>query len=1068
MNAFRKMNLWMGWAVFALSALVYFLTTEPTTSWWDCGEYISTAFKLQVGHPPGAPLFQMLGRFFSLFAFGDTSKVALMINSLSVISSGLTIMFLFWTITHLGLKLVGGIKNMTRGSQWAVLGSGLVGALAYTFTDSFWFSAVEGEVYAMASLFTAMVFWAILRWEQVADEPGSFRWILLIAYLMGLSIGVHLLSLLTIPSLFFVYYFKKFEPGLKGVIITGLLSIVTLAFIQNGVIPEIANLFAQTELTFVNGLGLPFNSGTVVFALVLVAWIVVGVLFTVRADDQRIRKSFLALSFVFSLLLLNGSSSAGSALLRILIIGALAAMFYYFRSRRDVLNVIILSFAFLLIGYSSFLMIVIRANANTPINENSPDDAISLLAYLNREQYGSWPLLTGQYFNAPVDHYLDGTPIYVKDSKSGTYIITDNRKQSVPGYDKRFTTFFPRMWSNTKPSHISVYKRYMKNGGIPITTTRPDGTKETKIKPTFGQNLTYFFKYQLGHMYWRYFFWNFVGRQNDIESQGELEHGNWISGINAIDTMRLGEQHDLPHSMQNSAHNRFFFLPLILGLVGLYYQLRKNYKDTFVVALLFFMTGLAIIIFLNLTPYQPRERDYAFAGSFYAFAIWIGLGVLGLYSSISKMRNQPVLAIGLTAGCLLLVPGVMAREGWDDHDRSGKTATLDFARNYLESCAPNAILITNGDNDTFPLWYAQEVEGIRTDVRVVNYMLAGGSWYVHQMARKVYESDPLPLKLTPQQYNKGVNEAILVVDRNLKGYKALGDIINFVADDNDQTKLALQDGRMVNYLPTRKLMLPVDKEKVLTSGLVPEYMANDVVDQIQWDVNTNYLYKNDLMLLDFIAMNQWERPIYFANPSSVSKVLGIEEYCHLQGFVYKFMPVKAKSYMRGVGGIDARSSYTILKDKCKWGNLNHPDVTVDRESFRNSLIPKQNFIRVAQQLLELGEKEKAIELVDYCLEIFPNEKFAYDIYMMTFVDVFYKAGAVEKANTMVRDLVEIYSANLDYYQRQKPVFISYYSDDMQEAMGVIQRLMYMARQNQQEELAGEIEELFNSHLTLFS
>ncbi|MEA3479872.1 MAG: DUF2723 domain-containing protein, partial [Bacteroidota bacterium] len=748
MENYKKLNNIVGWAVFAIATVVYFLTLEPTASWWDCGEYIATAYKLQVGHPPGAPFFQLVGRFFSLFAFGDTSKVALMINAMSALSSSFTILFMFWTITMLSRKIVAPDFKFTDGKIYAILGSGLVGALAYTFSDSFWFSAVEGEVYAMSSFFSAIVFWAILRWELVADEKHSYRWIILIAYLMGLSIGVHLLNLLAIPAVSFVYYFKKYKPTPKGMIMTAIVSFLVLAVIMYIIIPGIVQLSSRFELFFVNTIGLPFNTGTIIYFILLIGLIVLGLRYT--------------------------------------------------RKRQKVIfNTAILAFVFILIGYSSFFMLIIRSNANTPIDENSPEDAISLLSYLNREQYGDWPLMHGQYFNAPMVEYKDGSPVYVKDKEKGKYVITDDRKNSIPVYDPRFTTIFPRMWSKQKPEHPRVYKQYM-GDGIPISITKADGSNKIVKKPSFGDNLNYFFSYQIGHMYFRYFMWNFAGRQNNIESQGEPEHGNWISGIDFIDNMRLGDQSNLPESRTNPANNKFYLLPLILGLVGLFYHMNTSKKDTLIVALLFFMTGIAIIIYLNQYPYQPRERDYAFAGSFYAFAIWIGLGVLSIYNAIVKrIKNPKVVALAVTMICLLLVPGIMAKDGWDDHNRSGKYAALDFAKNYLNSCAPNSILITNGDNDTFPLWYAQEVEGVRTDVRVVNYMLASGYWYIHQLGTKIYDSERLPFTLTPKQYNKGVNQYIPYYNRNLDDYVEVKEIIDFIADDSDRSKLPLQTGEKI-------------------------------------------------------------------------------------------------------------------------------------------------------------------------------------------------------------------------------------------------------------------------------
>lgn len=1016
---FKKLNDLTGWIVFLIATVVYFLTLEPTASWWDCGEYISTAYKLQVGHPPGAPLFQMLGRFFSLFAFGDTSKVALMINAMSALSSSFTILFLFWTITLLARKfMMTGENAESKVHQYAVLAAGVVGSLAYTFSDSFWFSAVEGEVYAMSSFFTAVVFWAILKWEQVADEPHNYRWLIFIAYLIGLSIGVHLLNLLALPAIVYVFYFKKFKPSTKGFVLAGIISILILGFIMSFLIPQIVNLASKFELLFVNSFGLPFNTGTIVYFIILFAAVIFGL------DYSR-------------------------------------------KKGKVILNSVILSLMFILIGYSSFFLIVIRANANTPINENEPSDAISLLSYLNREQYGDWPLLYGQYYNAPVVDYTDGAPVYVKDKKSGKYIITDKRNNTKPVYDERFTTVFPRMWSNQKSSHINIYKQLGGNNGTPIRVTKPDGSTEVLNRPTFGENLRFFFSYQLSHMYVRYFMWNFVGRQNDIESQGEPENGNWISGIGFIDNLRLGDQSDLPKSMENPGRARFFFLPLLLGLAGLFFQLKKHSRDTWVVFLLFVMTGLAIIVYLNQTPYQPRERDYAYAGSFYAFAIWIGFGVLAAVDFVSKyLKSNTIIVLAVSGLLLLAVPGVMALEGWKGHDRSGKYAARDFAMNYMAQCDKNAIIFTNGDNDTFPLWYVQEVENFRTDMRVVNYMLASGDWYVHQLGKKVYESERLPLTLTPDQYNKGINDYIPVLER-IAGPVELREAINFVADESDQTKVPLQSGEKINYLPTKKLKLTVDKAAVIRNGIVPKEMEHLIVDVIEWEVTQNGLYKNDLMLLDLIASNNWERPIYFANPSSSSKVFNVDKYCHMEGVVYKFMPVIAPEYYRGMGGVYAKGSYDLLVNKARWGNLNHPDVTVDRESFRNSSIAKQSYMRLAQALINEGKKDLAIIALDKSLEFFPAKKFPYDYFMLPWIDIYYEAGDPAKAMDVMEKLADRYLDDLRYYTSLDGKFVKYYNTNMQEAMAVIQRLSEIAGKHSLNDFQKRMDDALSANMRFF-
>jgi len=1012
MKNFKLVNNVLGWLVFLVAALVYTLTMEPTTSWWDCGEYIATSYKLQVGHPPGAPTFQMLGRFFSLMAFGDLSRVAMMVNWMSALSSAFTVLFLFWSITMLGRKIVARSGELNTGKLWAVMGSGLVGALAFTFSDSFWFSAVEGEVYAMSGFFTALVFWAILKWDVVADEKGSYRWIIFIAFMVGLSIGVHLLNLLAIPAIAFVYYFRKYNPSRKGVILTATLSVFILAFVMYVIIPVIVKLSAWFELFFINTVGLPFNSGTVIYFILLTGLIVWGLHYTRR------KQKLLA-------------------------------------------NTIILIFTFILIGYSSFFMLVIRSNADTPIDENDPEDAISLLSYLNREQYGTWPLWHGQYHNAPIVSYEDGSPVYARDVKSGKYIVIDDRKQTVPVYDPRFTTVFPRMWSNQKSSHISAYKQWGGDGGTPITITKENGESETRYKPSFSQNLKYFFSYQLGHMYFRYFMWNFVGRQNDVEGHGGIENGNWISGIPFIDNARLGTQHDLPLSMKNPAHNKFYFLPLILGIIGLLFHINRHARDSVVVALLFVMTGIAIVVYLNQTPYQPRERDYSYAGSFLAFSIWIGLGVLAIVDRIGKYLKKAdsrFVAIGVTLLCLILVPGIMGQQGWDDHTRAHKYACRDFAANYLNSCAPNAILITNGDNDTFPLWYAQEVEGIRTDIRVVNFMLASGEWYIHQLGRKIYDAEPMPFTLPPAKYDKGVNDYIPFYDREIPGYVDLKQVIDFINSDDEQTKLALQTGRKISYTPTKNFRLKVDSANAVKYGIVPPEMADRIVPVIEWTMQKSYLFKNELMLLDFLASSNWTRPLYFANPSTVEDFMDINQYCHLTGFVYKFIPVVVGDQIQGMGGISSSDpSFDIMMNRCKWGNLADPRVTVDRESYRNSMIPKNAFLRLAQRLLVENKKDSAVMVADRVQEVFPNEKIHYDYYMLPFVEVYFTAGAADKGTKLLETLSDMMTENVKYYDRQQPKFAKYFDKTRQTEIMVLRRLAQIARENEKESQAKKIE-----------
>jgi len=1020
MKNFQKLNNIFGWATFAIASVVYLLTIEPTASWWDCGEYIATAFKLQVGHPPGAPLFQIIGRFFSLFAFGDVSLVAMMVNIMSALSSSFTILFLFWTIVLFAQKFFGKESEMSDAQRYTVFASAFIGAMAYTFSDTFWFSAVEGEVYAMSSFFTAISFWAILKWESVADEKHSYRWLILISFLIGLAIGVHLLNLLVIPATCMVYYYKKFKPTKLGMLITFIISILILAFVMFIIIPYVVELSGKFELLFVNSFGLPFNSGTIFYFALIIGLILWGLTYT--------RK--------------NG---------------------------KTVLNTILLSFTFILIGYSSFVMLVIRANADTPINENAPKDAISLLSYLNREQYGDFPIFHGQYYNAPIVDYADGKPYYQQDKKSGKYIVIDQRKGTIPVWDPRFTTLFPRMWSNQRRGAAEFYKNWG-GPGVPVEISAPDGQTETINKHTFGENLKFFFTYQLGHMYIRYFMWNFSGRQNDVQGFGNNEDGNWLSGIPFLDKMRLGnDQVNVPDSKKSRAMNRYYMLPLLLGLVGFFFQVKNDSRGSMIIGLLFIMTGLAILVYLNQQPYEPRERDYAYAASFYAFAIWIGLGIIPIVHWMKKKLNENLSVIVVFVLTLVLVPGIMAVENWDDHDRSGKYACRDFAANYLNSCDPQGILFTNGDNDTFPLWYDQEVEGIGTSIRVVNLMLASGPWYINQLYKKAYESEPIPFTLSKEQYRQGTNDIIPFYDIGIKGYVELKDMIEFIKSDNPQTFLTLQNGERMKFFPSKKVKITVDSAACVKYGIVPKYLQGNMVDSIYWTIRSNQLYKNDLMLLDLMASNQWKRPLYFAAPSSVSHCAAIDSFCMVQGWVYKFMPVKADSadYIPGMAGVDPLTSYDIFQNKCAWGNLNDPHVYVDPESLNNTARPKTNIMRVARALLDMGKNKEAIEVMDTYIRYFPDSKVPYDMYMLPYAEYYYQAGATEKANKLMERLGQMYSQNLDYYYSFPANYREYFDQDIQTALGMIRRMSMVASANQQTQLAAKMDSLFNLKVKSF-
>ncbi|HRG59610.1 MAG TPA: DUF2723 domain-containing protein [Bacteroidia bacterium] len=1022
---YKLINTITGWAIFLIAAFVYLSTIEPTASFWDCGEYISTAFKLEVGHPPGAPLFNLIGRFFTLFS--DEHGAAKMINAMNGICSAFTILFLFWTITAFAKKIalksgeLNGVKILT------IIGSGIVGSLAYTFSDSFWFSAVEGEVYAMSSFFTAIVFWAILKWEEVADEPHSLRWIILIAFLMGLSIGVHLLNLLAIPAIVFVYYFKRYKISRNGFILTSIISVLTLGIVQAGIIPGIVSWAAKFELFFVNSLGMPFNSGTIFYFIL-----------------------------VFS--------------------AATWGLWYTTKKNKPAWNTGILAITMLLIGYSSFFTLVIRSQANTPMDENNPENAINLLSYLNREQYGDWPILYGQYYNAPLDPaqpYKDGNPIYTKDEKAGKYVITQDKKNSIPNYDKRFCTLFPRMHSDQR-NHVSGYREWANIQGTPVTVTDQNGESKTIMKPTFGENLSFFFKYQIGHMYARYFMWNFVGRQNDIQGHGGVLKGNWLSGIAPIDAARLGPQENLPSSMTtNKGYNRFYFLPLILGLIGLFFHFKKDKLDGFIVFLLFVLTGVAIIVYLNNTPYQPRERDYGYVGSFYAFAIWIGIGVFAIAETLSKKVSARIATVMAIIVGLFGAPIIMAKEGWDDHDRSDRYTARDFAANYLNSCAPNAILFTNGDNDTFPLWYAQEVEGIRTDVRVVNLSLSNTDWYIEQMRRKAYDSDPIPLTLKEEQYRQGTRDYVPVyynpnIIKDSTRYYSVKQLMEFVGSEDPQAKIQTQSGMELSYLPTDKVLIPVDSATVVNNGTVPKGMENQVLKALPWKIKKQYIMKNDLMIMDIIATNNWKRPIYFAVTVGDDAYMNLEPYFQLEGLAYRLVPMRMQTFDGQTGKANTDIMYNNMMNKFKWGGMSTDGVYMDENNLRMTMNLRNNFARLAEALLAEGKTEQAKKALEKCMKEMPRKNIPYNYFMLPIAEVYYKLGMNKEANELLKDIANIYEEDLNYYFRFKGKMAESIDSEKQQAMAVMQRIGQVARMNKQETFAKELDERFKKLNTSFS
>ena len=1013
MKKYSLINNITGWSAFLVSAIVYLMTIEPTASFWDCGEFIATSYKFEVGHPPGDPIFMLISRFFTLFA-GDVSKIAITVNIMSALASAFTILFLFWTITHFAKKLI--VKNGEEPSTAqliSIMGSGFVGALAYTFSDSFWFSAVEGEVYAMSSFFTAIVFWAILKWENEADKPYANRWLIFIAYMMGLSIGVHLLNLLTIPAIVFIYYFKKYTPTKWGLFWASILSIALLGGVMYVIIPGTFLVASWFELLFVNGFGLPFNSGLLFYALLIIALLVWGILYTIK------HKKVLA-------------------------------------------NTIILGVTVILIGYSSFAIILIRSSVNPPLNENCPSNVFALMSYLNREQYGDRPLLYGQYYNAPVASSENKTTFI---PKNGKYVQT--YLKTVYKFDNRFQTLFPRMWSPSD-EHADEYKKWANIVGTPERVTTQNGEQEIRNVPTFTENLRYFISYQMGFMYWRYFMWNFVGRQDDIQSQGGLLNGNWISGIKPIDAIHLGNQDKLTSEQLNQiGRNKYFFLPLILGLFGLGYQFLRDKKNLTVVSLLFILTGIAIVVYLNQYPLQPRERDYAFAGSFYAFAIWVGLGVLAVSENLSKFI-QPKRSASIASLLCLGVPLIMGAQNWDDHDRSGRYTARDFAYNYLNSCAPNAILFTNGDNDTFPLWYAQEVEGIRTDVRVCNLSLLGTDWYVDQMKRKTYESDPLPISMNKDQYVQGTRDVIYIIERFNQAIE-LKQVIDFVASDKPETKYKVPNEDPIAYMPTKNYKLTIDKKTVVSSNTVSIKDSSLIVPEMQWSIKKSYIQKSDMIMLDIIANNDWKRPIYFISPYGDSDI-GVSDYLQLDGFAYRLIPIKTKSKdFLSIGRIDEELLYNNLMNKFHWGRMNQPDVNIDHNNQRTTSVLRirSNFNRLADALILKNKKDSALAVLNKIVDLMPQKKYPYDFFMLGIIESYFKINETEKANRIVKDFLKSTTENLRYYYSLGSRFDQSIDSDKQLNLQTLQQLGSLTDAYGQVELKSEIDKSLQQYMELY-
>ncbi len=1095
MTKYKKFNLIGGWTVFAIAAFTFISTMEPTASLWDCGEFIATSFKLEVGHPPGAPFFMIIQRVVSDLAGGDVTKVAWFMNLISALASAFTILFLFWSISYIAKKII--LKTskkaeLTDGQLIAVLGSAAVGALAYTFSDSFWFSAVEAEVYAMSSLFTALVFWSILKWDEQADQPHADRWLILIAYLMGLSIGVHLLNLLVIPSIALIYYFRRYKATIWGGIFVFLLSVVILAFVMYGIIQGLVSIGSGFELFFVNTLKLPFDLGFFTFLVLLIAAIIWLIAWSKKKGKRALHLATLALLMI-------------------------------------------------IIGYSSYATLVIRSTANPPIDENDPENTFALKAYLDREQYGERPLLYGQYYDADaISQTTEYT--YIRGNKKYIKVKKTNPKYE---YDPSRCTFFPRMYSSQK-DHISAYKSW---GGV------------KNNKPTFANNIKFFMSYQVGFMYLRYFMWNFVGKENDIQGHGGPLHGNWLSGIKFIDNAFIAPQKDIPDKWKNRAsRNKLYFLPLILGIIGLIYQFDKDKHNFWVVLTLFIMTGLAIVVYLNQTPYQPRERDYAYVGSFYAFTIWMGLSVLAAFDFLKKIKNEKLRAIAPTV-LLLLVPVLMGSQEWNDHTRAHRYHVRDLASDYLNSCDKDAILFTFGDNDTFPLWFDQEVLGIRTDVRDVNLSLFSTDWYTNQMRRKAYTSDPIPINIPKSKYQTGTREVVFVKNnpnvlfmdkykankkefapmydslftqmlavlkksnfpqnypsdyiKLQKGYKSLTAedfvafintinskssqlginskaiallknatmsfaskvansyapiraVMNFVLSDDPSTKLSYgNNGEMANYIPTDKILIPVNKEQIKKMGFVAPDKMHLVGDNIKFIIKKKYLFKANWLLLEMLAENNWKRPIYFATSIGRDNYMGLSDYFRLEGFAFRLMPYKtANKNSQEIGEVNSKILYNNVMNKFKWGNIADPRFNVDHYVERTvGVMDVRNvFHRLAAQLMLENKKDSAKVVLDKCLKVLPDNKIAYDYTILPVIEDYYKLGDFDQGNKIARQLIQNYGQQIKYFNNFTGKQAQLINRDQQIALYVLQNMYSIAFNYKQTSISKLIEPILQANI----
>ena len=1063
---FKKWNLILGWTAFAIALTVYGLTVEPTVGFWDTGEYILTSSKLEVGHPPGAPLFQMLGAFFSIFATEPT-QIGFVLNMMSAVASAFTILFMFWSIVILLQKLM----NHDRDSKSAVLGSAFVGSLAFAFTDSFWFNAVETEVYAMATMIMALMFYLGLRWQNEMHLPKGNRWLILISFIVGLTFGVHFMGLLTIPALGLLFYFKNFKNiTAKNFIIANISVVAILLFVFKLLAPNILSYFSALEIFFVNSIGLPFNYGSIIAFIILSSVIYLGLRYTKTKGYVTLNTGLLCVTFI-------------------------------------------------IIGFTTWLMLPIRANANVPVNENNPSSARELLAYYNLEQYPKTHLFYGPQFTdqyAGLDEenpFIDDNPKYEKDLNTGKYIIVNDYENAIQNYNSDHGSVLPRMWSG---EHAVNYMRYcglldfsikseykMQNEFRSLIENFRNAIKQGEIdfegyheflknygryldieKPSLLDNIYYLFDYQLGYMYWRYFMWNFSGRQDDIQGKMDL-HGNWITGINILDSYLLGiKQTDLPSDiLNNKARNTYFLLPLIFGLIGFLFAFKKDKKIFWSMLVFFLFTGIAIQVYTNVRPFEPRERDYSLVGSFYVFSLWIGIGVYATYNWLSKYIKTKLLAPSVIILCLILLPGILISQNWNDHDRSTKRTAHAMAVNYLESCAPNAIIFTIGDNDTFPLWYAQEIEGIRRDVRVVCTSLFQVDWYIDQMKRKAYNSEPIPSKLNHDKYKWGTRDYIIkeVVTNDTLD---INQFIDFVTSDDPRTKYGYvleQQGYdtsgqrsqdlEANYAPTEHVRIPVNKKTVLKNKIVKEKDADKIVDFIDIKIDNQAIYKNRLMMLDIIAQNNWERPIYFSGGAfGNDDYIWMKDYLQLDGFAYKLVPIKTpmnENNPFSMGRIDSDLMYKKVNN-WKWGNSGDQNMYHDVETRKNSISYRGNMARLIEVLIDEGKFDKAEKIADLALEKMPINIFGYYTFLEPFVGAYYEIGQKEKGRSIFKKISLKYQENLTYYSKISELNKSKYAQTIYSDIERYKSLVDTISYYESEEFIKIEMEKFNGFLRLFT